>query len=156
MGFTPTSVFFNAYGWKGGNFYNVFDIPIAPGSVDRVTLEQQYAYEWFDSYNSLGTRRNPPFAQGTAGRLAPPLADAGISNRILRGFIRRAEYDRADEKSTARLYFLYNPETITRDYVSYLGLRVLRPRGAQRGAGVQPQLDQHHPAGQRRDDGQPP
>ena len=86
-----------------------------------------YAYEWFDSSSRLATRRNPPFAQGTAGRLVPALSDEGISNRILRGFIRRAEYDAADAKSGARLYFMYNPEQITRDYVSYLDQGALDP-----------------------------
>ena len=87
----------------------------------------QFAYEWFDQSGRYASGRNPAFHSGAAGRLVPSLADAGISNRILRGFIRRADYDPADSKSTARLYFMYNPEQITRDYVSYLDQGALDP-----------------------------
>jgi hypothetical protein len=47
--------------------------------------------------------------------------------RILRGFIRRAEYDTTDQMSTSRLYFMYNPSVIARDYVSYLDQGALDP-----------------------------
>ena len=127
MAYAPTALTFNSYGWKGGNAYNARDIPMDASVTDRTATEQMYAYEWFDSSNRFATRRNPPFSQGTAGRLVPSLADEGIPNRILRGFIRRAEYDAADAKSGARLYFMYNPEQITRDYVSYLDQGALDP-----------------------------
>ena len=51
----------------------------------------------------------------------------GKPARILRGYIRRAEYDVKDEMSKARLYFMYNPEYITREYVSYLEQSALDP-----------------------------
>src|SRR4029077_670603 len=129
MAYVPAALTFNSYGWKGGNFYNPADIPMdspITGS-DRTASEQMYAYEWFDSSSRFSPRRNPPFAQGTAGRLVPSLADEGLPNRILRGFIRRPDDDAADIKSGARLYFMYNPEQITRDYVSYLDQGALDP-----------------------------
>jgi hypothetical protein len=71
---------------------------------------------------------NPPFVSGAAGRLHPLLTDTvGKPARILRGYIRRADYDVKDELSKARLYFMYNPEIITREYVSYLEQSALDP-----------------------------
>ena len=121
-GFIPTANSFGSYGWKGGNSYNSANVP----ALDAAT-RAQFVYEWFDQSSSYASGRNPAFHSGAAGRLVPDLADSGLSNRILRGFIRRADYDRADAKSTARLYFMYNPEQITRDYVSYLDQGALDP-----------------------------
>jgi hypothetical protein len=127
MTFRPTALTFNNTTWRGAQPYAASDIPIPDymlsSGVDRTILEQQFAYEWFDSSSTLARTRNPPFTKGSSGRLMPDQA----GQRILRGFIRRAEYDNADPKSTARLYFMFNPETITRDYVSYLDQGALDP-----------------------------
>ena len=71
--------------------------------------------------------RNPPFTQGAAGRLLPALEEGGIPSASCVASSGAAEYDPADAKSTARLYFMYNPEKITRDYVSYLDQGALDP-----------------------------
>jgi hypothetical protein len=129
--FRPTSLTFNNSAWRGGKPYNAADVPIpnymvSPG-VDRTVLEQQFAYEWYDQSGRYSTGHNPPFTKGSAGRLLPQFVEQGLPQRILRGFIRRSDYDAADVKSGARLYFMYNPETITRDYVSYLDQGALDP-----------------------------
>jgi hypothetical protein len=137
--YRPTVLSFNSYGWKGAPQYNRADVPTrwAEGAtnVDRTVLEQQLAYEWLASEPSganpmggYGMATNPPFTKGSAGRVLPGLlASDGRTPRILRGFIRRSEYDVSDATSMARLYFMYNPETITRDYVSYLDQGALDP-----------------------------
>jgi hypothetical protein len=129
MVYRPTALTFNRTPFGSPRPYTAADVPV-PGDVfgaDRTMLEQQFAYEWLDAAGSAPSRRNPPFTKGAAGRLHPEFLDTGQPQRILRGFIRRAEYDRADIKSTARLYFMYNPETIQRDYVSYLDQGALDP-----------------------------
>lgn len=87
-------------------------------------LQQRLAYEWLNA-NALssGEQANPPFLSSAAGRLHPAVGN----DRIVRGYVRRATYDAADPVSGARLYFMYNPETIVRDYVSYLDQAALDP-----------------------------
>jgi len=138
--YRPSAVAPKAYGWSNRPPYNRADVPIAllgPGNVfpDERMLRQQMAYEWFQSSDSAGRGfggygySNPPFLSGAAGRLHPALrdSDAGGQARILRGYIRRADYEVKDDVSKCRLYFMYNPENITRDYVSYLNQTALDP-----------------------------
>ena len=139
--YRPTRLINNAYGWTGSPGYNRADVPTAlmdqPTGITQDQFLQQFAYEWFQSGESVyfpgskfgGTGySNPPFIGGAAGRLIPSLrsADGGVP-RILRGYIRRAQFEAGDDSSRARLYFMYNPETITRDYVSYLDQGALDP-----------------------------
>ena len=137
--YRPTVLSFNSYGWRGSPQYNRADVPTrwveGATNVDRTVLEQQLAYEWLASEPSStnpmggwGMATNPPFTKGSAGRVIPGLLTPdGHTPRILRGFIRRSEYDVSDPASMARLYFMFNPETITRDYVSYLDQGALDP-----------------------------
>jgi hypothetical protein len=126
----------NMYGWSGNLEYASADIPthMVESTLSAETLRQQFAYEWFQSgdihagWTGEQGMSNPPFVSGAAGRLHPLLTDTvGKPARILRGYIRRADYDTTDPLSKARLYFMYNPETITRDYVSYLEQSALDP-----------------------------
>jgi hypothetical protein len=133
--FRPTALSFNSYGWKGSPLYNRADVPSqwveGVGSADRTVIEQQLAYEWLNSSEAGGPGTiwiNPPFLSGAAGRLMPGMVTSdGTPARILRGFIRRSEGEVGDMASMSRLYFMYNPETITRDYVSYLDQGALDP-----------------------------
>ena len=136
--YRPSSLAPTAYGWNKGWTYNSADVPSqwvdTQNSISTEVLRQQFAYEWFQSGDQFAGftgeqgLTNPPFVSGAAGRLHPLLVDAsGKPARILRGYIRRAEYDVTDNLSKARLYFMYNPETITRDYVSYLEQSALDP-----------------------------
>jgi hypothetical protein len=133
--YRPTSLIPNAYGWSQRPSYNRADVPTGlsdrPSGMTDVEFQQQFAYEWYLSGQLDGNRNlsNPPFLSGAAGRLHPALRDSetGHRARILRGFIRRANTTAGDEMSKARLYFMYNPETITRDYVSYLNQSALDP-----------------------------
>jgi hypothetical protein len=138
--YRPSSVAPKAYGWSNRPPYNRADVPVAllgPDYLfpDERILRQQFAYEWFQSGQGAGKGfggygySNPPFLSGAAGRLHPSLrdADTGVRARILRGYIRRADYEVADDVSKCRLYFMFNPETIQRDYVSYLNQAALDP-----------------------------
>lgn len=133
--FRPTALSFNSYGWKGSPLYNRADVPAqwveGVGSVDRTVIEQQMAYEWLNSSEAGGPGviwTNPPFLGGAAGRLMPMQETAnGSPARILRGFIRRSEAEIGDITSMSRLYFMYNPTSITRDYLSYLDQGALDP-----------------------------
>lgn len=89
------------------------------------------------AYQSLDTgvfsRSNPPFNYGVAGRIPESIRSDAVSGgspvdvRILRGYIRRAAPDASDPTSHFRLYFMYNPGTIQRQYVSYLEQAALDP-----------------------------
>ena len=135
--FRPTLLAPNAYGWSTAPGYNRADVPTAlmdqPSNITAEQFAQQFAYEWFQSgtwqpgFPSSQGYTNPPFVSGAAGRLLPSLTTSGMSPRILRGYIRRASYEAGDFVSKARLYFMYNPEQITRDYVSYLEQGALDP-----------------------------
>lgn len=73
---------------------------------------------------------NPAFDTGVAGRLISSLTDSRSSSevRILRGYIRRSVVDTStDPTSGYRLYFMYNPATVERQYVSYLDQEALDP-----------------------------
>jgi hypothetical protein len=138
--YRPTGLSFKSYGWQASPKYNTADVPTrwAAGAsqIDRTVLEQQLAYEWLDSSSvrNFGpvaggmVSTNPPFTSQAAGRLFPGLVTStGQAPRILRGFIRRSTFDLSDPVGMARLYFMFNPETITRDYVSYLDQGALDP-----------------------------
>lgn len=95
-------------------------------------LRQQFAYE--NLVGGVQGLSNPPFLSGAAGRLAPFLQrrveGGGVEPaRILRGFIRRTDIEVGEtrDRSRARLFFMYNPAEITRDYVSYLDQTALDP-----------------------------
>lgn len=87
----------------------------------------QTVYEWADYSSQWKT--NPPFLKGSAGTTLDSIhmQGGGASPRILRGFIRRAQYAINDDASMSRLYFMYNPEQISRDYVNYLDQGALDP-----------------------------
>lgn len=131
--YRPSQLVNKAYGWSTAPGYNRADVPTAlmqstPTNITSDELLQQFAYEWFQSSQITAGLSNPPFVSGAAGRLLPSLQNStGTPARILRGYIRRAAYDAGDQVSKARLYFMYNPETITRDYVSYLDQSALDP-----------------------------
>jgi hypothetical protein len=95
-------------------------------------------YEWLDygtAITGAGTTRwrtNPPFASWEAGGHGMPFLKQGASGNqssanVMRGYIRRAQTNPADLPSTCRLYFMYNPTTITRQYVNYLDQGALDP-----------------------------
>jgi cell wall-associated NlpC family hydrolase len=71
---------------------------------------------------------NPSFDTRAAGRIANSLAERTRSDvRILRGYIRRSAINGTDPTSKYRLYFMFNPETLQRDFVSYLDQQALDP-----------------------------
>ena len=90
------------------------------------------AYEWYRYSEATREKANPPFSSDAAGRLIEHIHVSGANPngqpaRILRGFIRRAETNAADPLSTSRLYFMYNPPSIVREYVNYLDQGALDP-----------------------------
>ena len=134
--YRPSQLSPSAYGWSSAPSYSRADIPTRlmdqPTGITQEQFLQQFAYEWYQSGTLGGSLNgegfsNPPFVSGAAGRLHPGIeTKTGVPARILRGFIRRAQYD-TEPMSRARLYFMWNPETITRDYVSYLDQSALDP-----------------------------
>ena len=117
----------NPYGFSGAAPNNLANVPSKWAASNGLTpeeLTQKLAYEWLNSYEITGADSNPPFTSGAAGRLIPGLNGG---QRIVRGYIRRANYEAGDFVSKARLNFMYNPENIVRDYVSYLDQAALDP-----------------------------
>lgn len=130
--YRPSQLAPKAYGWSSAPPYSRADVPTAlmdrPSNLTADQFAQQFAYEWFQSGETAMGLSNPPFVSGAAGRLMPFLQEGtGAPARILRGYIRRSQFDAGDAVSKARLYFMYNPETISRDYVSYLDQGALDP-----------------------------
>lgn len=119
----------NPYGFAGSTPYARENIPAPTNTNTALTpeqLTQKLAYEWlnYSELQSVGGSSNPPFLMASAGRLIPGLNG---NERIVRGYIRRANYEGGDAVSKSRLYFMFNPETIVRDYVSYLDQASLDP-----------------------------
>lgn len=108
-------------------------------TVDAMGRQQAISgYEWLDfgtfiPGTGLHWRTNPPFASWEAGGHNIPFqkspSGGGLQSPALikRGYIRRAQVNAADMPSTCRLYFMYNPTTITRQYVNYLDQGALDP-----------------------------
>ena len=128
-----------AYNWSR-SAYSSSNVPSDTDSGDPGRRWQSTsAYEWLDygqhipgQHVSVRWETNPPFHEWEAGRLPKDFVAVDSSGkqvpaRILRGYIRRAEYNVADRPSKARLYFMYNPEKIERQYVSYLDQGALDP-----------------------------
>lgn len=130
--FVPTAMTPRAYGFRRRP-YTPADVPTSLVSrgigLSAQQFRQQFAYEWLLSEEISRGLSNPPFTKGAAGRLLPSLQDEGQPARILRGFIRRSNIETGEnrDQSRCRLYFMYNPEIITRDYVSYLDQTALDP-----------------------------
>jgi hypothetical protein len=113
---------------------------VTPKTVVDAQGRQQTTsgYEWLD-YGTFVTgagttrwRTNPPFASWEAGGHGMPFIKQGAGGNqsaanVKRGYIRRAQTNPADMPSTCRLYFMYNPTTITRQYVNYLDQGALDP-----------------------------
>jgi hypothetical protein len=80
----------------------------------------------YDRLDDIGlARTNPPFETGSSGRVTTIMSD--LDARIVRGYIRRTSNNNSDPTNDYRLYFMYNPETIKRNYVSYLDQGALDP-----------------------------
>ena len=117
--FRPTAM-------RTGVSTNVATTAITPTpDTGNSVYNAQTVYEWYDFSGQWKT--NPPFTKGSAGSILPSLHTTSGSPRILRGFIRRAEYSLNDDASMSRLYMMYNPETISRDYLNYLDQGALDP-----------------------------
>jgi len=90
--------------------------------------ETQYAQERF--LNVSTARANPNFRlTGNFNKL-----DTNGGGQISRGYIRRSDIDAADPTSEYRLYFMYNPEVISRSYIAYLDQQSLDPFNALYGS----------------------
>lgn len=93
-----------------------------PSTFSEVT-QTQYATQRFLA-SASGTA-NPQFL---LTRSRNRLVDNGSA--IYRGYIRRSDIDPADPTSNYRLYFMYNPSTIQRNYIAYLNQSALDPGNA--------------------------
>lgn len=124
--FTPLAVTPRTRG-RSGNRNQSFDLQ-QTSSQNFSNLVRNRSYALMDEGRE-NLRANPPFLLGSSGRVLGSISDqaAGADPRIARGYIRRSVLDDSDPTSNARLYFMYNPETITRNYVSYLDQAALDP-----------------------------
>ena len=102
------------YAWRGTPRYSYNQ-----GMQGSASHQGQLAHEYESGV--AGDLANPAFSSGAAGRLNSAITGDGKQPKILRGFIRRANTDITDAVSQARLNFMYNPEEITRQYLSYVG-----------------------------------
>lgn len=131
--FRPSTLAPQPFGWRQAPAYNRADVPTqlvdeSKTGMTSLELAANFAYEWFQSGTATPGMTNPPFTSGAAGRILPSLhTTAAAPPRILRGYIRRTQFDTADPITNTRLYFMYNPTEITRDYVSYLEQGALDP-----------------------------
>lgn len=124
--YTPSIVTSNINGQSIAN-------PETDGSTRKIaeknfsSLMRNNAYQRLDE-SSLA-KQNPPFEYGSAGRLFSPISESPVpfSPKILRGYIRRSASNKLDPTDGYRLYFMYNPTNIQRDYVAYLEQQALDP-----------------------------
>lgn len=125
----------NPYGWKGTAPYNPFQVPDAEDLGGEIALYERL--DWSGPGGLAGTDissdyrpySNPPFiGVGSTGARVPEWMagmNPNIPKRILRGYMRRQEVDllrtatdpRA-KATNARLFFMYNPSSIERAYMS--------------------------------------
>jgi hypothetical protein len=128
------------YGWIGSPAYDPADVPKIEDRPDLISLYERLDWgdvsDFPDTPNKL-SYRNPPFmGVGSTSTALNPMEDVrstgmtapGPPHRILRGYIRptrlvawstTAPMTDADKASHARLYFMYNPASLNRDYMKY-------------------------------------
>ena len=116
-GFKPSSVVPRPYAWRRTPYYS--------SRLGSESHQGQVAHEY--ESNVATDLANPAFSSGAAGRLNSAITGDGKTPRILRGYIRRAQTDVTDRVSKTRLYFMYNPEQISRQYLSYLNSSAVDP-----------------------------
>ena len=83
-------------------------------------------------------KANPAFAGVSGQKVARTVAgsDSGGNQRIVRGYIRRTDDgDRRDPTAGFRLNFMFNPETVQRQFISYLDQNALDPFNTVHGSG---------------------
>lgn len=86
----------------------------------RRNVDQQLLIEYLEG---VGTS-NPEFRTSTAGHAGGPVT----KTRMRRGYIRRANPNNpANPLSNTVLRFMYNPEQVTRDYLSYTDTAAIDP-----------------------------
>lgn len=111
----PTST--ATWGYRGNSFYS--RIAITGDDTSRRVNDRYLAENGYS---------NKPFDTSTTGAITPNQTYGNDPDpRITRGFIRRSAPDSGDSISLASLNFMFNPETIVREYVSYLDQAALDP-----------------------------
>lgn len=101
--------------------------------VDKtIVSDYQYGIERLD--DSTQGLSNPSFKLTGSSPFGSIETKYGASAKITRGYIRRAGQDASDPTSKYRLYFMYNPETIERQYMAYLDQQALDPYNAMFGS----------------------
>jgi len=105
--------------------------PIGPwtgGDTNTLLPRGTANYRSVEDFIAGNGQSNKSFNTSTAGVVLPSWSgDSRESSKIVRGLIRRSAPDSGDAISNTRLNFMYNPESITRDYVSYLDQAALDP-----------------------------
>ena len=124
--FVPTLVVSDPNGRSTTNPDLAFDTLLA-SERNFSNLLKRHAYDRLN--DSPLARSNPPFDTGSAGRLTSLVTSGsgGNSPQISRGYIRRSNLNSSDPTDGYRLYFMYNPEDIQRDYVAYIEQNALDP-----------------------------
>lgn len=113
-----------SWGYRGNGFWtsaNTPDLKARGGSSTSIRAASSFLSDFGLS--------NPPFNTSTGGVITPvqTAGAKGKDAKIVRGYVRRSSPDSSDVISTASLNFMYNPENIIRDYVSYLDQAALDP-----------------------------
>lgn len=115
--YSPSTVVRNPSVWSG---VSADQIPVTSG-INSLHDPNSTSRSQVDQYLGLNGRANPVFATSTAGRLM------GDQAPITRGYIRRANPNSGSPMADTVLRFMYNPESITRDYASYLDQAAIDP-----------------------------
>lgn len=91
------------------------------------SILRRRSYERLDDIGVALT--NPNFDMGAAGRIIDSLTQSrtGLDPKIVRGYVRRSVLEPSDPTSRYRLYFMYNPDSIQRNFVSYLDQQAIDP-----------------------------
>lgn len=124
--FVPTLVVTDPNGRSSSNPDLAFDTLLA-SERNFSNILKRHAYERLNE--TPLARSNPQFDTGSAGRLTSIVTSGtgGNTTQISRGYIRRSNLNSSDPTDGYRLYFMFNPEAIQRDYVAYLEQGALDP-----------------------------
>lgn len=124
--YVPTLVVTDPNGRSSANPDLAFDT-LLTSERNFSNLLKRHAYARLN--DSSLAKSNPNFSTGVAGRLTSLVTSSTSGNpaQIVRGYIRRSNFNPSDPTDGYRLYFMFNPETIQRDYVAYLEQQALDP-----------------------------
>lgn len=122
--FVPTTVSRDPSG-RSANEVDLGFTTLKSSENNFSNLMKRAAYDRLNDFGNI--KSNPDFITGSVGRSVVDRNGSVKDARISRGYIRRSNKNSTDPTDGYRLYFMFNPEMIERNYVAYLEQAALDP-----------------------------